>query len=219
MFTVAETELCIDIIDKLLKQQREKKPNASDSTESDQNAELMLLVSISNKLNNIREKHTGTDKKRLSPKVLIVDDVDDMQDVVRGLLSELGFEKIDAVSSAEKAMVILLDAAEAGTPYKVVLTDCEMSGKSGLELLKEIRVNETLSATDVFILSTNSEQKQIVAAMQSGVTGYILKPLNFKILQEKLGSYLPNIEVEIEEKVNIEIDNKTKNEVTDETVQ
>ena len=90
-----------------------------------------------------------------------------------------------------------------------------MSGKSGLELLKDIRLNEELAATDVFILSTDSSQEAIVNAMQAGVTGYILKPLNFKILQQKLAAYLPNTEDSEKSDVTADKDDKTVSKADD----
>lgn len=88
----------------------------------------------------------------------------------------------------------MFTATEANMPYKIVLTDSDMSGKSGIALLRDIRQSEALASADVFIMSANSEHEEIMKAMEAGVTGYILKPLSFNTLQEKLAQYLPDDE-------------------------
>lgn len=187
MFTLAEVEICLEIFGSLIKEQRERKEAApSDETDS----RLMQLISINNKLTDYHESQSASIKKTQVPKVLIVDDVDEMQAIVDDILYKIGFTKVVAVHSAEKAISVLKKAVEVGMPFKIVMTDDDMDGKSGIDLLKEIRLDKSLSNTDVFIMSTNSAQEKIVEAMNAGVSGYILKPLNYNVLEQKLLTYL-----------------------------
>lgn len=187
MFTLSEVQICLEIFESMIKQQRQNsQAGASDETDS----RLMQLVSINNKLTNYHASQFANANKPQIPRVLIVDDVDEVQTIVDDILYKIGFTKVVAVPSAEKAITQLKEAAQAGTPFKIVLTDDDMEGKSGIDLLKEIRLDEALANTDVFIMSTNGSQEQIVQAMSAGVSGYILKPLNHKVLEQKLISYL-----------------------------
>ncbi|WP_420934026.1 response regulator [Alteromonas sp. A081] len=194
MFTIKEAMLCKQIIDKKLKKLRKKHDEKNNAKELDSDSELMVLVSIYNKLNERIESQNDSMSSLVDTKILVVDDIQEIRDTVTDMLTKMGFEKVDAANSAEKAWRLLNDAADSDKPYKLVLTDSDMSGKSGITLLKEIRQSEKLSSADVFIMSANSEHDEIVNAMEAGVTGYILKPLSFNTLQEKLEKYLPSDE-------------------------
>ncbi|AUC89685.1 hypothetical protein CW735_17110 [Alteromonas sp. MB-3u-76] len=194
MFTIKEATLCKRIIGKKLKKLRKKHDEKNSENEPESDSELMVLVSIYNKLNDHIESQNDSISTLVDTKILVVEDIQEIRDTVTDMLSKMGFEKVDGVNSAEKAWRLLNDAADSDKPYKLVLTDSEMSGKSGITLLKEIRQSEKLSSADVFIMSANSEHDEIVNAMEAGVTGYILKPLSFNTLQEKLDKYLPGEE-------------------------
>lgn len=170
---------------------QKEQESKSTTNEPESDSELMVLVSIYNKLNDHIESQNDSISTLVDTKILVVEDIQEIRDTVTDMLAKMGFEKVDAVNSAEKAWQLLNDAADSDKPYKLVLTDSEMSGKSGITLLKEIRQSEKLSSADVFIMSANSEHDEIVNAMEAGVTGYILKPLSFNTLQEKLEKYLP----------------------------
>ena len=173
---------------------QKEQESKSTTNEPESDSELMVLVSIYNKLNDHIESQNDSISTLVDTKILVVEDIQEIRDTVTDMLAKMGFEKVDAVNSAEKAWQLLNDAADSDKPYKLVLTDSEMSGKSGITLLKEIRQSEKLSSADVFIMSANSEHDEIVNAMEAGVTGYILKPLSFNTLQEKLEKYLPGEE-------------------------
>lgn len=194
MFTIKEATLCKRIISKKLKKLRKKHEEKNSANEPERDSELMVLVSIYNKLNDHIESQNDSISTLVDTKILVVEDIQEIRDTVTDMLAKMGFEKVDGVNSAEKAWRLLNDAADSDKPYKLVLTDSEMSGKSGITLLKEIRHSEKLSSADVFIMSANSEHDEIVNAMEAGVTGYILKPLSFNTLQEKLEKYLPGEE-------------------------
>lgn len=194
MFTVKEATLCKSIINKKLTKLRNKYQAAGTTKQPEKESELMVLASVLNKLNTHIDSQNGTISSSVSIKVLVVDDIVEVRDTVTDMLNKMGFEKVDTANSAEKAWTMLNDAAEAKMPYKIVLIDSDMSGKSGLALLKDIRQREALSSADVFIMSANSEHEEIMKAMNAGVTGYILKPLSFNTLQEKLEQYLTDDE-------------------------
>jgi two-component system chemotaxis response regulator CheY len=194
MFTINEAMLCKQIIDKKLKKLRKKHDEKNNAKELNSDSKLMVLVSIYNKLNERIESQNDSMSTLVDTKILVVDDIQEIRDTVTDMLTKMGFEKVDAANSAEKAWRLLNDAADSDKPYKLVLTDSDMSGKNGITLLKEIRQSEKLSSADVFIMSANSEHDEIVNAMEAGVTGYILKPLSFNTLQEKLEKYLPSDE-------------------------
>lgn len=116
-------------------------------------------------------------------KILVVDDFSTMRRIVRNLLVELGFTNT-LIQEAEdgNAALALLRAA----PIDLVVTDWNMPNMTGIELLRAIRADAALKAMPVLMVTAENNRDQIIAAAQSGVNGYIVKPFTAVTLREKL---------------------------------
>jgi two-component system chemotaxis response regulator CheY len=66
------------------------------------------------------------------------------------------------------------------------VTDWNMPGMTGIELLKAIRTDPKLAHLPVLMVTAEAKREQIIEAAQSGVNGYIIKPFTAQTLQEKL---------------------------------
>ena len=192
MFTPKEANCLKAILVDSINQQRAliTKSSNLDATE-ELETKLITLVSAHNKIKVMLNKFQNTPQSVTMPRVLVVDDAESMIGITCTILSEMGFRKVDSANSAEKALTKLIEAADEESPFHLVLTDWEMEGDSGLDLLKNIRIHEKLFETDVFIVSSHGEQANILKAIQAGVTGYMLKPINYNVLAKKLSGYLP----------------------------
>ncbi|WP_394131191.1 response regulator [Shewanella maritima] len=190
MFTKKETECLKKLLISAINQQRSQSRSEALTEEDEQT--LISLVSAHNKIKLLNNKLSKQSTTVTMPRILVVDDADSMLGVMTQLLFSIGFTKVDTAKSAERALSMLLEAAKIEKYYDIVITDWEMTGKSGLDLLKQIRLHEHLLETDVYILSSHCEQENILQAIQAGVTGYMLKPINAVALQKKLGFYLPD---------------------------
>lgn len=76
-------------------------------------------------------------------------------------------------------------------PY-IIMLDLNMPRMSGIEFLKEIRVDERLRNSVVFVLTTSHDEKDIFAAYDLNVAGYIVKSnvgRDFKRLTKMLNAY------------------------------
>ena len=62
---------------------------------------------------------------------------------------------------------------------KIILLDINMPRMNGIELLREIRGDDKLSKLLVFVLTTSSNDEDIINAYSLNVAGYILKPVTF----------------------------------------
>ncbi|GAA0779830.1 MULTISPECIES: response regulator [Pseudomonadati] len=193
MFTSKEANSLKAILVDSINQQRAliTKSDTLETTD-EQETKLITLVSIHNKVKMMLNKLQKTPPPLTMPRVLVVDDAESMIGITCTILSEMGFKKVDNANSAEKALAKLIEASEKKAPFQLVLTDWEMEGDSGLDLLKNIRIHEQLLETDVFIISSHGEQANILKAIQAGVTGYMLKPINYNVLKHKLSGYLPD---------------------------
>ena len=114
-------------------------------------------------------------------KILVVDDFSTMRRIIKNLLRDLGFTNCDEADDGATAWPKL----QAGE-YDFVVTDWNMPGMTGIDLLKAVRADERLSSLPVLMVTAEAKREQIVAAAQAGVNGYIVKPFTAGTLKEKL---------------------------------
>ena len=111
---------------------------------------------------------------RQQEKLLIVDDEAPIRRVLRQRLSAEGYECREA-DSAEQALKTL-----AETPIALTILDIKMPGKSGIELLPEIKSD--YPDTAVIMATAVSEVNIAVQCMKQGADDYICKPFNLEEL-------------------------------------
>ncbi|ORE88736.1 response regulator containing CheY-like receiver, AAA-type ATPase, and DNA-binding domains [Oceanococcus atlanticus] len=114
-------------------------------------------------------------------KFLIVDDFPTMRRIVKNLLGDLGFTNTVEADDGSTALPVL----KAGG-IQFVVTDWNMPGMTGIELLKAIRADAELAHLPVLMVTAEADKSQIVEAAQAGVSGYIIKPFTAETLKEKL---------------------------------
>jgi two-component system chemotaxis response regulator CheY len=82
--------------------------------------------------------------------------------------------------------------------YRLVISDLNMDGMSGLKFLRAVRQDPDLKATP-FILTTASQSiEDAVAAKYAGVDNYLLKPFSAEKLQQKVTAILSRPSVVVE---------------------
>ena len=74
--------------------------------------------------------------------------------------------------------------------YELIISDWNMEPMTGLELLKNIRNNETTKNIPFLMVTAESKVENVIAAKQAGVSNYIVKPFNAETLKTKLISVL-----------------------------
>lgn len=114
-------------------------------------------------------------------KILIVDDFSTMRRIVKNLLRDLGFTNTDEADDGLTALPML-----RAKDYDFLVTDWNMPGMTGIELLKEVRADERLSKLPVLMVTAESKRDQIIEAAQAGVNGYVVKPFTAAALKEKI---------------------------------
>ncbi|NTX82918.1 chemotaxis protein CheY [Citrobacter youngae] len=114
---------------------------------------------------------------------LVVDDFSTMRRIVRNLLKELGFNNVEEAEDGVDA----LNKLQAGG-FGFVISDWNMPNMNmdGLELLKTIRADGSMSALPVLMVTAEAKKENIIAAAQAGASGYVVKPFTAATLEEKL---------------------------------
>ena len=112
---------------------------------------------------------------------LVVDDFSTMRRIVRNLLKELGYTNVD---EAEDGAVALQKLQGGG--FDFVVSDWNMPNMDGLTLLQRVRADAQLKHLPLLMITAEAKKENIIAAAQSGASGYIVKPFTAATLNEKL---------------------------------
>ena len=148
---------------------------------------LITMVSVVNKL---QHAHPDKEEKTKRARVLVVDDVDSMRKVHKHLMIECGFREIDVAEDGLRAYSLMRKAVAEQYPYDLVISDWEMPKVSGLELLRKVRTDKDLRQTPFYLITSLGDKKHIIQAINTGATGYMVKPINQKMVNKKFSDYL-----------------------------
>ncbi|MDX2367178.1 MAG: chemotaxis response regulator CheY [Colwellia sp.] len=114
-------------------------------------------------------------------KVLVVDDFSTMRRIVKNLLRDLGFTNLQEADDGSTALPMLQNG-----DFDFVVTDWNMPGMQGIDLLKAIRADSSLAHIPVLLITAEAKKEQIIMAAQAGVNGYIVKPFTAGTLKTKI---------------------------------
>ena len=116
---------------------------------------------------------------------LVVDDFSTMRRIVKNLLNDLGYANVAEADDGQSALPMLKSGG-----FDFLVTDWNMPGMPGLDLLKAVRADPALAKMPVLMLTAEAKREQIVEAAQAGVNGYVIKPFTAITLKEKIDKIL-----------------------------
>ena len=120
--------------------------------------------------------------------ILIVDDFSTMRRIIKNLLRDLGFNNTSEADDGQTALPMLKTGK-----FDFLITDWNMPGMTGIDLLKAVRSDPELNALPVLMVTAEQKREQIIEAAQAGVNGYIVKPFTATTLKEKLDKVFERI--------------------------
>jgi two-component system, chemotaxis family, chemotaxis protein CheY len=112
---------------------------------------------------------------------LVVDDSRAMRSILTRIMDNFGFDVAQAGDGAEA-----LARLESGLRPDIALIDWNMPVMDGLSLIKACRAREDLRAITLMMVTTESEQTQILRALAAGAHEYLIKPFTPEDIAEKL---------------------------------
>lgn len=115
-------------------------------------------------------------------KILIVEDFESLMAVQTNILNELGYMNVIGAADGKQAFDIL----ESGEGIDCIISDWNMPVMDGLELLKKVRTDDRFKHLPFILLTSETEKKGILTAIECGVNNYIVKPATAEVLQDKL---------------------------------
>jgi two-component system chemotaxis response regulator CheY len=117
--------------------------------------------------------------------VLIVEDRQVMLKIIRRLMVQLGYSKVDEAVNGLQAVEKIREKR-----YDLILSDWNMDGMSGFDLLKVVRADPAMRDTPFILVTAESKPENILAAKAAGATGYLLKPFKLDVLEKTLDHVL-----------------------------
>lgn len=112
--------------------------------------------------------------------ILIVDDFESSRNILGRTLEFAGYKVLHG-SDGENAMTKL-----DGTRIDLIITDLNMPGMDGINLIKNLRKTINYKFTPVILLSTNGKSDKQEQAKQAGATAFIEKPFQVEAFLENV---------------------------------
>jgi CheY-like chemotaxis protein len=122
----------------------------------------------------------------MKTKILVVDDEDFQRDLLKKLLSKVGYE-VETAESPEVAMSLL-----AAEDYPVIITDLIMLDMDGVEFCQ--RVRETNSKTVIIALTGHSDLYDMKKLKVVGFDNYLTKPIKVEVIQQAVEQGLKKLQ-------------------------
>ena len=119
--------------------------------------------------------------------VLIVDDSPVMREFIRRVIHFTGIEVANYLEASDGRQALLLLRKQ---PVDLVLTDINMPGMNGEELLRQMKFEGLLEKIPTLVVSTDATEQRIEKMLQLGARGYVTKPFSPEILRERLEAVL-----------------------------
>ena len=119
---------------------------------------------------------------------MVIDDSRAMRLILKRIVAQLGFDVVESANGKE-AMDYLAGILEAGDDSKLpglALVDWNMPEMNGLEFVTAVRADQRLRNMTLMMVTTESEQSQIVRALASGAHEYVIKPFTPDAIIDKL---------------------------------
>ncbi len=114
-------------------------------------------------------------------KILVVDDFATMRKVIRNILKQVQYENIVEAEDGLAALNVL-----KSQKIDFVISDWNMPNMTGYDLLKAVRADAEIGKTPFLMVTAESLQENVVAAVKAGVSNYIVKPFTAETLNEKI---------------------------------
>ena len=116
--------------------------------------------------------------------ILVIEDEDDIQELVRYNLAKEGYRVAQALSGEEGFK------AAKSTSHDLVLLDLMLPGLDGLEICRLLKADPKTSHTPIVMLTAKGEEADVVAGLELGADDYITKPFSPKVLIARLRTVL-----------------------------
>jgi two-component system chemotaxis response regulator CheY len=118
-------------------------------------------------------------------KILIIDTVPAQLRALENILKQAGVEKVLQARSAKDAMEII----EKETDINLVISEWDLSDKTGIDIIKDLRTGNRLDKTPVLLSFKDKSKEDVLKALKAGAKGFIVKPYSLEALKLKIAAF------------------------------
>ncbi|MEL6185196.1 MAG: response regulator [Myxococcota bacterium] len=122
----------------------------------------------------------------MSKKILVVDDSKTIRMSLTEILGRLGNEVLLAETGDDA-----LQQVKGGLTADLVITDYNMPGMNGIELIEALRKEKAFRFLPILVLTTETQGDLRQAAKKAGATGWLVKPVNAQQLVQVVNQVMP----------------------------
>ena len=120
-------------------------------------------------------------------KILIVDDSAVMRRIHKNTLLENGVPETALFEAGDGQEALVIALKEEMTLF---LVDWNMPKLDGVGFVKKVRAHEQYATTPIIMITSEAAKYSVVEAVNSGVTNYVVKPIQGNVLWEKIKKYI-----------------------------
>lgn len=114
-------------------------------------------------------------------RALVIDDSAAVRTILKRILSEAGFEVVEAAHGREA-----LDRLKQVGKADLALVDWNMPEMSGYEFIRAVRAEKIHDDMRLMMVTTETEISQVAKALEAGANEYVMKPFTKDMILEKL---------------------------------
>ena len=114
-------------------------------------------------------------------RALVIDDSRTVRAIIGKILRDEGLEVVEAANGREG-----LERLRENPGVELVLVDWNMPEMNGLDFIRAVRADRAYDAVRIMMVTTETEQEQVVRALEAGANEYVMKPFTREILVAKL---------------------------------
>lgn len=118
-------------------------------------------------------------------KILLIDDFATMRRIIKNLLKDIGYTKVEEANDGDVALEMLNQE-----PFDFVISDWNMPNMTGIDLLKAVRADDKLKDLPFLMVTAEAKPENVTEALNAGVSNYIVKPFTSVTLKEKIDKIL-----------------------------
>ena len=130
--------------------------------------------------------------ENINPVVMVVDDEEPIRKLLKARFEREGITVVTA-ENAQQAMEVVKQ-----TPVAVVVTDVKMPGKTGIELLEELRSTSVSKNSKVIVMTGHGEKSTAIEALRKGASDYLEKPFDLEEMTHSVKRTLKEFRLEKE---------------------
>ncbi|MCP4913063.1 MAG: response regulator [Oligoflexia bacterium] len=122
---------------------------------------------------------------KASMKILLADAVPGNRQILRKMLSDIGFKNVIEAGDGEQAFAKIEESFN-DKPVEFIISEYNLDKLNGLDLLKKVKATESTKKIPFLMITGEADQQVIVLAVKSGVSNVIVRPFSANTITEKI---------------------------------